>query len=195
MPARPDASHTHTPPRPPYAPPLTCPPHALTHTLTHRLSAQPAAEALIHHQQPYQQPHHHQQQHRSAGAVANPVLSDLAAAPATLEPATLEPATSTTSALTPVEAAYSAYLRRIAEAYLAEHPQMAAPEHAAHVARVVRSRALGTPLSFDELMRSAVPAPGEVPNRNSRGQVAEQVRVRACVWKGVEMCFWWGLGG
>ncbi|KAG2437047.1 hypothetical protein HYH02_011309 [Chlamydomonas schloesseri] len=138
-----------------------------------RTSAQPPAEALVH--------------HRSA---ANPVLSDLAAASATAEPATATsssgPSTtsattststsSSSSALSPVEAAYSAYLRRIAEAYLAEHPHLAGPEHAAHVARVVRSRALGTPLSFDELMRSAVPAPGDVPNRNSRGQVAEQVR-------------------
>lgn len=36
---------------------------------------------------------------------------------------------------------------------------------------MVRARALGTPLSFDDLMRSAVPAPRDVPTRNSRREV------------------------
>ncbi len=75
------------------------------------------------------------------------------------------------SFLTPTEQAYASYLRSIAEAYLADHPEMAAPQYAGHVMRVVRARALGTPLSYDELMRSAVPAPADVPNRNSRAEV------------------------
>ncbi|KXZ53715.1 hypothetical protein GPECTOR_6g632 [Gonium pectorale] len=112
----------------------------------------------------------------AASTARNAVIPDLAAAP--VEAPEAPPAASTSAPLpplyTPAESAYRDYLSRLAEAYLVEHPEAAGrPEE---VARAVRARALGTPLTFDDLMRSAVPAPQDVPNRNSRQEVAEQVR-------------------
>ncbi|GLC69378.1 ATP-dependent zinc metalloprotease FTSH 1 [Pleodorina starrii] len=113
---------------------------------------------------------------------SNPVISDLAAASATAaEPASAAEAlaadatsTSSSSAEPAVEAAYRAYLERISAQVLAENPGAAGQPEL--LARLVRARALGTPLSFDELMRSRVVAPEDVPNRNSRQEVAEQIR-------------------
>ncbi|GLI67098.1 hypothetical protein VaNZ11_011303 [Volvox africanus] len=114
----------------------------------------------------------------------NPVLSDLAAAAVTT--AAAEAAANTAAVAAPadfadmpgthgtVETAYKAFLERVTAQVLADNPgAQGQPEL---LKRLVRARALGTPLSFDELMRSRVPAPDDVPNRNSRQEVAEQVK-------------------
>ncbi|GIL84930.1 hypothetical protein Vretimale_9765 [Volvox reticuliferus] len=110
----------------------------------------------------------------------NPVLSDLAAAAGPA--ATADAAAATADADSAdvagtrgaVEAAYTAFLERVTAQVLADNPgAQGQPEL---LKRLVRARALGTPLSFDELMRSRVPAPDDVPNRNSRQEVAEQIK-------------------
>ncbi|KAG2495020.1 hypothetical protein HYH03_006952 [Edaphochlamys debaryana] len=106
------------------------------------------------------------------------VVTLTAPGPSASTSAPADASTSAPAALSPqgsVESAYRAYLERVAEDYLEENPE-AAEQPPELLARMVRARALGTPLSFDDLMRSSVPAPAEVPNRNSRQEVAEQIR-------------------